>query len=230
MLAAGATILGCVVAIAVSVGGAGGGGGGSRSSSWGSGPVSPAPQLPPEEVKTNRNELGSVLITIYDSLGLPWNKFNDPQSAQSKALTWVSGSKTYPNMVRVERIQRYALAVFYYSTFMQPHDFLQQPTGWSSSEKWLTQQSECTWEGIVCNSNGNVASILLPDHYLSGSLPMELSILRAHLTTIDLAKNNIIMQGAANDMFGFLYKLENLVFDDNFMVTTTGLPRASENW
>jgi hypothetical protein len=29
-------------------------------------------------------------------------------------------------------------------------------------------------------------------------------------------------------VFGFLYKLENLVFDDNFMVTTTGLPRACE--
>jgi hypothetical protein len=227
MLVAGATILGCVVAIAVSVGGAGGGGGGSLSSSWnGAGPVSPAPELPPEEVKNNRNELGSVLVSIYDSLGLPWNKFNDPNSAQSKALTWVSGSKTYPSMVRVERIQRYALAVFYYSTFMVPHEFLQQPTGWSSSEKWLTNQNECTWEGIVCNSNGNVASILLPDHYLSGSLPMELSILRAHLTTIDLAKNNIIMQGAANDVFGFLYKLENLVFDDNYMVTTTGLPES----
>jgi hypothetical protein len=160
---------------------------------------------------------------------LPWSKFNDPQSAQSKALTWVSGSKTYPNMVRVERIQRYVLAVFYYSTFMQPHEFLTQPTGWSSSDKWLTQQSECIWEGIVCNPNGNVASILLSDHYLSGSLPMELSILRAHLTTIDLAKNDIIMQGAANDVFGFLYKLENLVLDDNYMVTTTGLPESFGN-
>lgn len=226
MLLCGAAVLGCVVGIAVSVGGAAGGGGSNVSSSWGSGPVSPSPELPPEEVKTNRNELGSLLVTIYDSLGLPWNNFSDPQSAQSKALTWVSGSGTYPKMVRVERIQRYALAVFYYSTFMQPHEFLQQPTGWSSSESWLTQQSECTWEGIVCNSNGNVASILLPDHYLSGSLPVELAILRAHLTTIDLAKNNILMQGAQLDVFQFLYKLENLVFDDNYMVTTTGLPES----
>jgi hypothetical protein len=227
MLVSGATILACVIAIAVSAGGAGGGGGESRSSSWQeAGPVIPEPELPPEEVKNNRNELGSVLVSIYDSLGLPWTKFNDPQSAQSKALTWVSGSGTYPKMVRVERIQRYALAVFYYSTFKQPHEFLQQPTGWSSSEKWLTNESECTWEGIVCNSNGNVDSILLPDHYLSGVLPMELAILRAHLTTIDLAKNNIIMRGAANDVFGFLYKLQSLVFDDNYMVTTTGLPES----
>jgi hypothetical protein len=227
MTVAGATIMGCVIAIAVSVGGAGGGGGSSRASSWqGAGPVSPAPELPPDEVKNNRNELGSVLVTIYDSLGLPWTKFNDPESAQSKALTWVSGSGTYPKMVRVERIQRYALAVFYYSTFMQPHEFLEQPTGWSSSDKWLTQQSECTWEGIICNTNGNVDSILLPDHYLSGVLPMELAILRAHLTTIDVGKNNIIMKGAANDVFGFLYKLQNLVFDDNYMVTTAGLPES----
>lgn len=228
MIAVGLFVIGGALAVVFSIGivGAGGGGGGS-SLSFGasSGAVNPKPQLPPAEVKTNRNELGSVLVSAYDKLGLPWNTFSDPESAQSKALTWVAGSGTYPGMDRAERVQRYALAVFYYSTFQKSHNFSQQPTGWSSSTRWLSQESECTWEGILC-TNGKVSSILLAEHFLSGSLPMEMALLRDNLTTLDLSRNNILMQGDELEVFGYLYKLENLIFDDNYMVTTDGLPES----
>jgi hypothetical protein len=230
MLSCGVFIVGCVVGIAVSVGGKSGGSGSSLSSPWGSGtgsgPLNPEPELPPEEVKNNKNQLGSVLVALYDTLGLPWNKFSDPESAQAKSLAWVSGSSTYADMNSAQRLQRYALAVFYYSTYQVPHNFLEQPTGWSSAVRWLTQETECTWEGIICSSNGNVAEILLPEHYLSGSLPMEMALLRTHLTSINLAKNDISMEGDALQVFGYLYRLESLIFDDNYMVTTTGLPES----
>jgi hypothetical protein len=141
---------------------AGGGGGGRSSSGVRSGESGPTS---PEEVKTNRNELG-LCSMIYDSLGLPSGtslmipsrRNQGPHGCRKQDIPEYGPRGTY---------QRYALAVFYYSTSYTRA--LQQPTGWSSSEM-LDDKASAPGK-VVCNKNGNVASILLPDHYLSGSPP-----------------------------------------------------------
>jgi Leucine-rich repeat (LRR) protein len=209
------------VSVIVMVGTAGG-----DTSSPSRGMVLPQSDLPPEEVSNNKNELGSVLVSIYDRLGLSWKSFADQNSPQTMALTWVAGSDVYANMDRSQRIQRYTLGVFYYSTYSQMHIFITEAPGWTSASRWMSQENECTWEGILCNSNSKVSGILLPEHSLTGTLPMELALLRDNLVTLDLARNYIAVEGERLNVFGYLYKLANLIFDDNYMSTTTGLPSS----
>jgi Leucine-rich repeat (LRR) protein len=122
-----------------------------------------------------------------------------------------------------QRVQRYALATFYYSTFMVEHEFLSTPTDWSSSENWISDLDECTWEGISCNINKQVISITLEEHALSGSLPVELAFLTA-LQELDFTSNFIYMEDNLNDVWLHLNQLKVLLMEDNYVVTSEGLP------
>ena len=56
-------------------------------------------------------------------------------------------SKTLP--------QRYALAVLYHSTTGE---------NWFSSYLWLSPYHECEWEGVVCNDESIMTSLLLGEY------------------------------------------------------------------
>lgn len=48
--------------------------------------------------------------------------------------------------------QRYTLAVLYYST---------NGKEWTDNDKWLSESSECSWQGVTCNFRGEVDTIEL---------------------------------------------------------------------
>lgn len=62
---------------------------------------------------------------------------------------------------------------------------------WAGGQNWVDAGvPTCQKEGVSCNDNGDVTSIVLPDLGLSGSLPAELGFL-SHLTTLDVKRNKI---------------------------------------
>jgi len=187
------------------------------------GPRYPTPEVPPTVQQNNRNELGTFLIQIYDQLESDWDVLSDEDSPQFKALHWLAGRDEYTSYDRAQQVQRYALACFYYATFFHAHDFLTAPTDWASQEEWITDAQECTWEGIACDSEGRVTGIILPKRALSGHLPIELAMISS-LQELDLTSNFVYMEDDLHKLWLHLSNLKHLLMEDNFMVTTSGLP------
>jgi Leucine-rich repeat (LRR) protein len=183
----------------------------------------PAPEVKTTVQDTNGNELGDFLVEVYQKLGLSTDSWSVEGSPQNLALKWIAGREEYTSYAGPQKIQRYALACFYYSTFLKPHTFLTSPTGWTSQEKWITDESECAWEGIACNTDGQVISILLPKHSLSGSFPMEVALL-TNLLELDITSNSVYMEGDMHAVWKHMGQVKKLILEDNFFVTTTGLP------
>ena len=76
---------------------------------------------------------------------------------------------TYPNE---RRIQRWALATFYFSLY---------GLEWTTKDGWLdsnTLGDECSWHGITCEENtGVVKRIDLSENYVQGDVPHEVALL-----------------------------------------------------
>jgi hypothetical protein len=197
------------------------------------GPVLFVPELPAKVVLTNKQEFGNTLLSYYQTYGLNWNDANLQQagSPQQLALEFVSGSRNYALLDSAQKVQRYALAVFYYSTFSKPNSQYTKNTGqatapgWTSAINWITSITECDWEGVLCSADGtSVVGLALREHSLSGVLPLELAFLQS-LTTIDLTTNFIYVDGDAGvTPFTHLGNMNTLLIEDNFVVCTSGIP------
>ena len=61
--------------------------------------------------------------------------------------------------------------------------------GWRDSSNWLSSASVCTWFGVECDDNGNVAKLNLERNGLAGSLP-DLTGLPM-LAELSLARNRL---------------------------------------
>ena len=183
----------------------------------------PRPDLPADQVNTNRNELGQLLLTMYSDLGINFAPVGQLDTFQGQALTFVAGSSTYSQLSRAQNIERYALVVFYLSTYRQPHLLEPVVSSWTSNQNWLTKESVCVWEGIVCNDEDLVQEILLPNHQLSGSLPAELALLQK-LETLDFTTNFIYMEADHHFLWTIMPNLLELTMDDNYFIAEQGLP------
>ncbi|CAB9507842.1 STYKc [Seminavis robusta] len=71
-------------------------------------------------------------------------------------------------------IQRYVLAVLYYSTTEA------NVSDWTDSFEFLTDGPECDWSGsLLCDSNGSITHLELQKNNLQGTIPLELGALTA---------------------------------------------------
>jgi len=187
--------------------------------------------------------LFSLVINAYDSIAIPAEhglSFEDEDSPQHKALRWTVGNKNYDTYDDERRLQRYALAAFFYSTYAKTNVYMADEVPWSSAEDWLSEKDECEWEGIKCNQdraagddledenneNHLVTYIYLPEHRLSGSIPIDLALLKSSLTFLILSKNDIYMEGNDLDVFQYLDNVKSIHLDDNYIAYDSGLPNS----
>ena len=92
-------------------------------------------------------------------------------SPQHKALQWIAlDDDNHVDMEDEDRIiQRYTLAVLYYST---------GGANWTNQFEFMTEDDECAWSGALqCDSNGIITDIDLRENELIGPMPHELSAL-----------------------------------------------------
>jgi hypothetical protein len=192
-----------------------------------SGPLMPEAQVDQATIEANQNSfIGSTLMSEYVKLSIPnWSTtVADTNSPQGKALYWITSRANFPQLSAATNLQRYALAVFYYSTFKQDHDFMDtEPADWTSSDDWISDKNECQWEGVICNGSSEVTGILLNSYELTGTLPREVAMLSS-ISELDLTSNYIYMEGTALDVFKSMKTLTKLRMEDNFIVCVTGLP------
>jgi hypothetical protein len=110
---------------------------------------------------------------------------NNTDSPQYKALTWLADNANLDDYPDWKRIQRYALAVFYYST---------NGDEWHANDGWLSDYDECTawfiqetseeypacWQLMnisIPPRPGSFAQLTLKKNNLNGTLPAELALL-----------------------------------------------------
>jgi hypothetical protein len=121
----------------------------------------------------------ALLIRIVLNAVSNFDSFQDENSPQATAVEWLLGNDMeYLCPGSPTLIQRYSLAVFYFSTngnrwsqCAAPDIFsdaaielaneacLAEPIADTGSNAWLTPGSECLWGGVVCNSEGFVQRI-----------------------------------------------------------------------
>lgn len=81
-------------------------------------------------------------------------------SYQFKSYRWTRNSPTTAGNPRWRVKQRFALACIYYAI---------SGDAWDFNTGWLTDDDECTWDGIECNARGFVRKIDLVRCFLASS-------------------------------------------------------------
>ena len=149
-------------------------------------------------------EIRRALLGVSDTLAL-----STLHTPQLKALDWLANRDGMQLPINATNlVQRYALAVMYYST---------DEAGWLRPMKWLSDQHECEWkeQGGVrsCSDSMEVTDLSLWNN-LKGTIPTELSNL-SKLKILYLARNKLY--GTIPTEIGLLTDLEYLGLHHNFL-------------
>lgn len=123
-------------------------------------------------------------------------------TAQNRALRWMieEDEVTKKELISIER---YILAVLYYST-----------NGWKHEDKWMSDESVCEWLGVQCNAKADIVeSLNVTNNLIQGSLPSEITSLGG-LKLLDLRGNEI--NGTIPENIGKMINLgENIKLHDS---------------
>jgi hypothetical protein len=101
----------------------------------------------------------------------------DADSPQAKALTWLENDPQYNDYELYRLNQRYAMAVFYYST---------NGASWDHSSRWMSDDDECTWyqyddpglqDDNSCMEASRLSALSVNGNDLDGTIPTELELL-----------------------------------------------------
>jgi len=237
-LAAG-TVLVLIIVLSVTLSGGGGGAGnaqslgGSDKGSVGNVPTSPGSPstIPPTRAPTfpatlrPTQEHYAKLYEIISGVAGPTEKelLDTPGSPQEDAFLWLE-LDYLPSMTHEQLIQRYILAVLYFSTYGIPSAYTDENFVWNVTTGWLTGQDECLWYGVGCNDIKEVTTIQLRNNRLSGKIPRELQHLRS-LQVLDISKNAINQIGGQTTLFGRFTSLVVFSAEDNY-IDYVGIPIA----
>jgi Leucine rich repeat len=141
----------------------------------------------------------------------------DDDSPQSKAVDFLAEDPQLDSYRAYRRLQRFALAVFYYD--------LKQSRAWRNSSLWLSVSSECDWYSTrrneTCAPEDLLVALSLRDNQLSGTIPAEISLLTS-LKYLELSGNYI--RGTIPREIDRIASLSRLILSDNDM--TGSLPHA----
>ncbi|CAB9522207.1 Leucine Rich Repeat [Seminavis robusta] len=154
---------------------------------------------------------------------------NDKQSPQAKAWHWLLQDPHLHEIYPFERkLDRYALATFYYATLAADHDTETDHSLASWTTGWLDYNlHECNWgdssttttkstsKSAACETRRTTLSI--PNEKLNGTLPPELSLLDS-LQVINLASNEL--EGTIPTQLAMLTELNELILDQNAFTGT----------
>lgn len=152
----------------------------------------------------------SIRNAILESAFTAATHLDAEGTAQNLALRWLTDFD--PATLETDDdalLQRYALAVFYFSTYLNAELHDEQTSGvpkeggWVKMDNWMSDKGICLWYGVSCpphlhegaevsqyNENSDVLKLNLTDNNVAGTIPSELVALE-NLQSLDLGKNII---------------------------------------
>mmetsp|Transcript_6093 Transcript_6093/g.10810 ORF Transcript_6093/g.10810 Transcript_6093/m.10810 type:complete len:485 (-) Transcript_6093:128-1582(-) len=175
---------------------------------------------------------------------------DDPASPQSRALWWITNEDPLGLDCGTNQflLQRYALAVFYFSTTKDDSKWLgcgptEEPTDTDctgfqllsngniplknrkykeipNQKQWLKGTNECEWYGILCQDEGLVVAINLGGNNLKGMIPDEIGFFENTVNEIQLSVNQLT--GTIPSEIGLLSLL--FFFDVSYNKLTGTIP------
>jgi hypothetical protein len=115
-------------------------------------------QIIPDDVRTRyKSRKANFIPTIYQQ----YNDTITDCTPRNQALVWISSGNDY-EFTYEERVERFALATLYAST---------DGTQWKRNDGWFSEESVCTWDGIVCfKDDGMVQTVDLSNNNLKGKV------------------------------------------------------------
>jgi hypothetical protein len=140
-------------------------------------PPTPVPTIPGDP---NLEYFVDVALPEYTRQAL--RKQNAPQS---KALAWLKNNTHLEQYPLSQRLQRFALATFYYA--------MGGDRRWEHTTGWLSDDNECTWysrTNVSFCEKGEYTELNLQRNVLRGTLPKEIALLSS-LEILDLNINII---------------------------------------
>jgi hypothetical protein len=111
------------------------------------GPLTTVPTVAPSSMPSER---GDFNLDFFVRQILPNHtqvELKNPESAPSQALEWLKGNANLATYTTARRLQRFALATFYFAT--------RGPTWWSNTMDWMSDAHECDWYHSTVLSVGN---------------------------------------------------------------------------
>ena len=131
------------------------------------------------------SQLRQLYSTVSDNA-----LFNNPLTPQAKALDWIVDHdplKVCRDDSSCQPLQRYILALFYFTTNGGDWDQCNDPRGKKKNNResvaWLKGSQECNWYGVKCSSsnmphsNKCIEQLHLKGNGLSGVIPTEIGLL-----------------------------------------------------
>jgi hypothetical protein len=169
-----------------------------------------APTMPPTPEPTSV-ALGSLSEFLSEHASFDKGAAIVNQSTpQYQAAKWLSNNMNIDNYTDKQKIQRYVLAILYFST---------NGDNWTANTGWMNDDDECeTWwqsrgSNLSCTSEGEVNSIILEKNDLMGTIPLELAFLSSSLEMVHLRDNE--MAGTVPAELAHLTLLKQLDLDAN---------------
>ena len=151
----------------------------------------------------------SIRNSILESAFTSADHLDAKGTAQNLALRWLTDFDPANLATDDDALfQRYALAVFYFSTYLNAnlHDKISgvpEEGGWLKMDNWMSDKGICLWYGVTCpphlhegaevsqyNENSDVLKLNLTDNNVAGTIPSEIRALE-NLKALDLGKNMI---------------------------------------
>uniref|UniRef100_A0A7S1UXP7 L domain-like protein n=1 Tax=Grammatophora oceanica TaxID=210454 RepID=A0A7S1UXP7_9STRA len=182
----------------------------------------------------NEQRYQDIRQNVLDSSFTAVGHLDTQGTAQNLALRWLTdydGAHLETDDDAI--LQRYALAVFYFSTYLNAElrdqddagDRGGASDGWKDMTYWMTEKGICLWNGVSCpphlhegqeemhyNENSNVVRLNLTANNVQGTLPSELVALE-NLESLDLSKNGLT--GTIPSSIADLKLLKELYLQDN---------------
>lgn len=132
-----------------------------------------------------------------------------------KSFKWIMLNKAIQSYSAARIVQRFVLACIFFATDSVENEFTiatygpKSPIpGWTNKSGWLTDDSECSWYGVSCDSSGYVNAIRLSNNSLSGIFPKEISSLGQYLKVLDISGNVV---GGSNKQLDWIGSLTELI-------------------
>jgi len=171
-----------------------------------------------------------VLAVLKSSLENTYDRHNldksllESYTPQRQAMLFLAKDVSVNSMEHTEKLQRFFLAVFFYSTNKVPSVHVEDPGAWKVADNWMSNAHSCDWMGVECNEDKVITSMFLERNRLSGKIPVDIAIIANNIEKLDFTDNIMHMREGDFDAFASLKNLNTLLMDDNYLFHDEGLP------
>lgn len=142
----------------------------------------PTPSAAPVSTAPTHSSLYDFISSLVGDVAL-----QDPDTLAFRALDFLKQTHDESRFSNTRLQQRFALACLHLAT-------TSEESNWVNQDGWMTDIDECTWYGVDCKQH-KVVALNFTSNGLQGLIPWEITLLKEHLVSLELANNDLANEG-----------------------------------